>query len=77
MVERDIVQSFFLYEHSEYDFPFVFKGETSLSKAYKLIYRFSENIDLSYEEAIINGIKKYIILIFFRVLKRVILKKEI
>ena len=32
---------------SKIDLPFVFKGGTSLSKAYNLIDRFSEDIDLS------------------------------
>ena len=47
MVEKDIIQSMFLYELSKNDFPFIFKGGTSLSKAYKLINRFSEDIDIS------------------------------
>lgn len=37
----------FLYEISKSELPFVFKGGTSLSKAYDLIDRFSEDIDLS------------------------------
>lgn len=47
MVEKDIIQSMILYELSKCDFPFVFKGGTSLSKAYKLINRFSEDLDIS------------------------------
>lgn len=47
MIEKDTIQSMFLYELSKYDFPFIFKGGTSLSKAYGLIDRFSEDIDLS------------------------------
>jgi len=47
IVEKDLIQSLFLYELSKYDLPFVFKGGTSLSKAYGLIDRFSEDIDLS------------------------------
>ena len=47
MVEKDVVQSLFLYELSKSEMPFVFKGGTSLSKAYGLIDRFSEDIDLS------------------------------
>ena len=47
IVEKDLIQSLFLHELSKYDFPFVFKGGTSLSKAYGLIDRFSEDIDLS------------------------------
>lgn len=47
MVEKDTIQSMFLYELSKSDLPFVFKGGTSLSKVYNLIDRFSEDIDLS------------------------------
>lgn len=47
MVEKDTLQSMFLIEISKSELPFVFKGGTSLSKAYGLIDRFSEDIDLS------------------------------
>lgn len=47
MVEKDTIQSMFLCELAKIDIPFVFKGGTSLSKAYDLIDRFSEDIDLS------------------------------
>ena len=47
IVEKDLIQSLFLYELSKENLPFVFKGGTSLSKAYGLIDRFSEDIDLS------------------------------
>ena len=47
MVEKDTIQSMFLLELSKLELPFVFKGGTSLSKAYNLIERFSEDIDLS------------------------------
>ena len=47
IVEKDTIQTMFLYELSKEDLPFVFKGGTSLSKAYNLINRFSEDIDLS------------------------------
>lgn len=47
MVEKDTIQSLFLLELSKSELPFVFKGGTSLSKAYNLIDRFSEDIDLS------------------------------
>ena len=47
IIEKDIIQSFFLYETSKLDIPFVFKGGTALSKAYGVIDRFSEDIDLS------------------------------
>ena len=47
IIEKDIIQSVFLYELSKLDVPFVFKGGTALSKAYGVIDRFSEDIDLS------------------------------
>lgn len=47
MVEKDTIQSIFLLELVKSGLPFVFKGGTSLSKAYELIDRFSEDIDLS------------------------------
>lgn len=47
LIEKDVIQSMFLYHLSKTNFPFVFKGGTSLSKAYRLIDRFSEDIDLS------------------------------
>lgn len=47
MVEKDTIQSMFLCELAKSELPFVFKGGTSLSKAYNLIERFSEDIDLS------------------------------
>ena len=47
MVEKDTVQSMFLFELAKAELPFVFKGGTSLSKAYNMIDRFSEDIDLS------------------------------
>lgn len=47
MVEKDTIQSTFLFGLSKSELPFVFKGGTSLSKAYAMIDRFSEDIDLS------------------------------
>ena len=47
MVEKDTIQSMILSGISRSDLPFVFKGGTSLSKAYGFIDRFSEDIDLS------------------------------
>ena len=58
MIEKDTIQSIFLFELSKYDFPFVFKGGTSLSKAYNLIDRFSEDIDLSLSRKITDSEKK-------------------
>lgn len=47
MVEKDTIQSMLLFELAKSELPFVFKGGTSLSKAYNLVDRFSEDIDLS------------------------------
>ena len=47
MIEKDTIQSMILFKLSKSELPFVFKGGTSLSKAYGLIDRFSEDIDLS------------------------------
>lgn len=58
MIEKDTIQSMFLFELSKYDFPFVFKGGTSLSKAYGLIDRFSEDIDLSLSKKTTNFEKR-------------------
>ncbi len=58
MVEKDTIQSFFLYELSRADLPYVFKGGTSLSKAYGLIDRFSEDIDLSMSRKVTEAEKR-------------------
>lgn len=47
MVEKDTIQSMIIFDLSKSEIPFVLKGGTSLSKAYGLIDRFSEDIDLS------------------------------
>lgn len=61
MVEKDIIQSMFLFELSKKsDLPLVFKGGTSLSKAYNLIDRFSEDIDLSLSRNVSQSEKKKI-----------------
>ena len=46
MVEKDTIQAMFLFELAKSELPFVFKGGTSLSKAYNLIDRFSEDIGM-------------------------------
>ncbi len=58
MVEKDTIQSMILSGISQGDLPFVFKGGTSLSKAYGLINRFSEDIDLSMNRKPTEGEKK-------------------
>lgn len=58
IVEKDTIQSIFLYELSKSNLPFVFKGGTSLSKVYGLIDRFSEDIDLSFSKKATDGEKK-------------------
>ena len=58
MVEKDTIQSMILFGISQSNLPFVFKGGTSLSKAYGLIDRFSEDIDLSMNRKPTEGEKK-------------------
>ncbi len=58
MIEKDILQSAFLFRLSKTDFPLVFKRGTSLSKAYKIIDRFSEDIDLSSSRKLTSSEKK-------------------
>ena len=58
MVEKDTIQSMFLYKLSLCELPFVFKGGTSLSKAFDLIDRFSEDIDLSMSRNVTDKEKK-------------------
>ena len=60
MVEKDTIQSIFLSELSGSGIPFVFKGGTSLSKAYGLIDRFSEDIDISLDHKPSESEKKNI-----------------
>lgn len=47
VIEKDMIQSLFLYNLSQFNPNLVFKGGTSLSKAYGIINRFSEDIDIS------------------------------
>lgn len=49
IVEKDfyvVLMLYVLFQHSKYGKHFAFKGGTSLSKAYDIIKRFSEDIDL-------------------------------
>lgn len=58
-IEKDSIQSMFLERLSKSSLPFVFKGGTCLSKGYRLIDRFSEDIDLSfYRPATVSERKK-------------------
>lgn len=58
MIEKDTIQSLFLYKLSTSDLPFVFKGGTSLSKVFGIIDRFSEDIDLSMSRKLTEKEKK-------------------
>ena len=49
IIEKDYYVTKLLKEIIKKDFNFVFKGGTSLSKCYKIINRFSEDIDLNYD----------------------------
>ena len=50
IVEKDYYVTLILQKLAVMDYPVVFKGGTSLSKAYKLIDRFSEDIDITFTE---------------------------
>lgn len=50
IIEKDYYVTLLLLELSQIDYPVVFKGGTSLSKAYKVIDRFSEDIDITFTE---------------------------
>ena len=58
MIEKDVVQSMFLYQLAQEDASYVFKGGTSLSKAYGIIDRFSEDIDISMDHKPTVGQRK-------------------
>ena len=49
IIEKDYFVTLFLKRLINKDYNFIFKGGTCLSKCYKVIERFSEDIDLSYE----------------------------
>ena len=50
IVEKDYYVTMILKKLSEIDYPVVFKGGTSLSKAFHVIDRFSEDIDITFTE---------------------------
>lgn len=50
IVEKDYYVTMILKELVQRNFNVVFKGGTSLSKAYHVIDRFSEDIDITFEE---------------------------
>lgn len=54
IIEKDYFVTYILKQLVDRDPCIIFKGGTSLSKCYKIIERFSEDIDLSYE----NGMDK-------------------
>lgn len=50
IIEKDYYVTLLLLELSQIEYPVVFKGGTSLSKAYRVIDRFSEDIDITFTE---------------------------
>ncbi len=52
IIEKDYYVTLILQELSKISYPIVFKGGTSLSKAYGVIDRFSEDIDITFSEHI-------------------------
>ena len=58
IVEKDYYVTIILKELSESGYPVCFKGGTSLSKAYGVIDRFSEDIDIAFTEHLGESRKK-------------------
>jgi hypothetical protein len=58
IIEKDYYVTEFLRRMTSYQPNMVFKGGTSLSKCYKLIQRFSEDIDLNVEDRPSEGQRK-------------------
>lgn len=58
IIEKDYYVTEFLRKMTSYQPDMVFKGGTSLSKCYKLIQRFSEDIDLNVEDRPSEGQRK-------------------
>ena len=58
IIEKDYYVTEFLRRMTSYQPDMVFKGGTSLSKCYKLIQRFSEDIDLNVEDRPSEGQRK-------------------
>ena len=50
IVEKDYYVTLILKKLSSIEYPIVFKGGTSLSKAFHVIDRFSEDIDITFTE---------------------------
>ena len=50
IVEKDYYVTLILKKLSQIEYPIVFKGGTSLSKAFNVIDRFSEDIDITFSE---------------------------
>ena len=50
IVEKDYYETMILYLLSQKEIEIIFKGGTSLSKAYGVIDRFSEDIDITFKE---------------------------
>lgn len=61
IIEKDYYVTLFLKELIALDQNYIFKGGTSLSKGFKIIHRFSEDIDLNYPlELLTTGGRKRI-----------------
>lgn len=50
IIEKDYYVTLILKKLSSIEYPVVFKGGTSLSKAFQIIDRFSEDIDITFTE---------------------------
>ena len=58
IVEKDYYVTMILYLLSQKEIGIIFKGGTSLSKAYGVIDRFSEDIDITFKEHLVESRRK-------------------
>lgn len=58
IIEKDYYVTMILKELAKAELPIVFKGGTSLSKAFHVIDRFSEDIDITFTEHLGAGKRK-------------------
>ncbi len=64
IVEKDYYVTMILYLLSQKEIEVIFKGGTSLSKAYGVIDRFSEDIDITFKEHLGEIIRKKLFVAF-------------
>lgn len=74
IVEKDYYVTLILKKLSQIEYPIVFKGGTSLSKAFNVIDRFSEDIDITFSEHLGEARRKKL---KYKILKPIADEKEL